>query len=706
MKIKSLLIGMLASVALVGCTDEGFENGTESGKQSELVRGDAYMSFVINTATNSSRGAFDGTTSGDTDADADDNKHHLAASVLENHVEKLLLVIAKVDDTTEELYTSVKIKEKDGVANGYVGYPAVTTANGQATMNDPIRLDYTGKYKVLAIVNPVQDVIDIVTAADGNHLEAYENILTNYSEEAYTMKDGKIISFQMSNKSECVINATASHSVPTNPYLASIPVERTISKTTWRPNTIAPPSGTTVPEKFLKEDGTMKENVYAVKVNVGKATATTGSFWFKDATESTTNGVTKTYDAYYYGYNLNKAKDVTGKYYWVLLKDGFTMDEGGKITVDDIEAIFTDNFVKVTVKDEEGNETEVDYEYTGVLDKETIDGWVDENNDLESLVGKEVKAKLLADEFDVAKGRVKDDFVESLTFDYSMGNPDPKNAVYYYINLTHYAHTNKADKVYTLRHVGSRIMGILNDNEWLVTPTLSYKNKLQDVNDKAALLKSGNINADDQKMFLPLPTGTSEGTANDDLEEGQQPTSHDGVDVGYFMDYIMENAPQSPAIDNITGLVLVGNIYDENGNLVPVLYKYGNNYYRSLRALVNAQATPLKYKDDADKEYTLTENSTDDQAIKAGIDVYKDGRCFYYSSQIKHLDDGVEATKGIMEYAIMRNNVYSLKVSSVTEIGDAQLSLTPSVDISDIRSYVDLEVTMLPWIVRFNDIKL
>ena len=697
---------MLASVALVGCTDEGLENGTESGKQSELVRGDAYMSFVINTATNSSRGAFDGTTSGDTDADADDNKHHLAASVLENHVEKLLLVIAKVDDTTEELYTSVKIKEKDGVANGYVGYPAVTTANGQATMNEPIRLDYTGKYKVLAIVNPVQDVIDIVTAADGNHLEAYKNILTNYSEEAYTMKDGKIISFQMSNKSECVINATASHSVPTNPYLASIPVERTISKTTWRPNTIAPPSGTTVPEKFKNEDGTMKENVYAVKVNVGKATATTGSFWFKDATESTTNGVTKPYDAYYYGYNLNKAKDVTGKYYWVLLKDGFTMDEGGKITVDDIEAIFTDNFVKVTVKDEEGNDTEVDYEYTGVLDKVTIDGWVDENNNLESLVGKEAKAKVLEDEFDVAKARVKADFVESLTFDYSMGKPDAADAVYYYINLTHYAHTNKADKVYTLRHVGNRIMGILNDNEWLVTPSLDYGNKLQDVNDAAALLKSDNIEADNQKMFLPLPTGTSEGTAYDDLEEGQQPTSHDGVDVGYFMDYIMENAPQSPAIDNITGLVLVGNIYDEDGDLVPVLYKYGNNYYRSLRALVNAHPS-LKYTGEDDKEYALTENSTDEQADKVeGLDVYPKGRCFYYSSQIKHLDDGVEATKGIMEYAIMRNNVYSLKVSSVTEIGDAQLSLTPSVDISDIRSYVDLEVTMLPWIVRFNDIQL
>ena len=59
-----------------------------------------------------------------------------------------------------------------------------------------------------------------------------------------------------------------------------------------------------------------------------------------------------------------------------------------------------------------------------------------------------------------------------------------------------------------------------------------------------------------------------------------------------------------------------------------------------------------------------------------------------------------------MEYAIMRNNIYSLAVKTVTEIGDAQLELTPSTPIEDIRAYVDLEVTILPWIVRFNDLAL
>ena len=441
--------------------------------------------------------------------------------------------------------------------------------------------------------------------------------------------------------------------------------------------------------------------VYAVEVNVGQATASTGSYWFKDATTSTTNGVTKPYDAYYYGYNLNKAKDVAGNYYWVLLKDGFTMDNGGKITTDDVEAIFKDEFVKVKVADENGVLTETNYKYIGVLDKETVEGWVDENNDLESLIGKEVEAELLAEDFDDAKERAADDaFIEGMTFDYTMA---PVANDCYFVNLTHYALTNKADKVYTLRHIEDRVMGTLGDNEWLVTPTLNYENKIEDVNAAAAVLTSSNINAETQTMFLPLPTNkTSEGTSVDDKAEN---AIHNGVDVGYFMEYIKENAPKTPGTENITGLVLAGNIYDKNGDLVKVLYKYGKNYYRTLRALVNAQATALKYTGTDGKEYTLTENSTDDQAKAAGIDVYTEGRCFYYSSQIKHLDDGLEGA-GVMEYAIMRNNIYSLGVKSIQDIGDATLNLTPNTPISDIRAYVDLEVTILPWIVRFNDLEL
>ena len=692
---------MLACTALVvGCADDVIENGAVSQKQPELVRGDAYVSFVINTSTNSSRGT---TTAGDTHPNAEDNKHHVAGVETENTVNELLLVIAKVNDesATNDLYTEVMTEAEKQVANGYVGYPAFTATGTSIKMNAPIRLDYTGKYKVLAVINPADDLKAKITEG-GNHKAAYEAILAHEGTAAYKTitKEGKEeLSFQMSNQSECLIEAKVENNVPTNPVVASIAVERTTSKTTWRP-TNAIPEGVTIPATL---EG--KENLYAVKVNVGKATAEIANYWFKDVLTSTTEGNTATYDAFYYGYQLNKAKHTDGKFYWVLLAPGFAPDEGGKIDANDVTAIFEDAFYtkdELDVLDDEDN-------YTGVIDDQTLE-WTDDavegtDDKLASIIGSEETAKVLKDSYKDAKDRATDAFIQGLTFVYPTMSNNDADATHYFVNLTHYALTNLADKVYAVRHTDGGIMKALT-NDWLLTPALTYGNTLAEVNKAAAALTSTNIDSD--KTFKPLPTSASrnDGIANDELKEGETATTHDDKAVGYFMEYLMENAPKAPTTDNITGIVLAGNIYDNTGALVPVLYKYNQKYYRSLRALVNANPN-LTYKvEGVETPVNLTENSTNDQAKAAGVDVYEKGRCFYYSSGIKHVDDGSAETSGVMEYAIMRNNIYSLAVNGVTEIGDAQLTLTQSTPIEDIRAYVTLEVSILPWIVRFNDIEL
>ena len=104
MKIKSLLIGMLACTALVGCSDDVIESITPENEnpQSALVRGDAYLNFVINTATNSSRSAIDGKTEGDTHESTDHSQHKNAGTDLEREVKEILLVIAKADERSKE----------------------------------------------------------------------------------------------------------------------------------------------------------------------------------------------------------------------------------------------------------------------------------------------------------------------------------------------------------------------------------------------------------------------------------------------------------------------------------------------------------------------------------------------------------------------------------------------------------------------------
>ena len=103
----------------------------------------------------------------------------------------------------------------------------------------------------------------------------------------------------------------------------------------------------------------------------------------------------------------------------------------------------------------------------------------------------------------------------------------------------------------------------------------------------------------------------------------------------------------------------------------------------------------------------MTENTADaDADLVNNLDVYYDGKCYYYSAQIKHFEDGKDNAAGVMEYAIMRNNIYSLAVTNVKGIGSATLTLTPNAPVVDVSAYVNLEVNILKWIVRFNDLDL
>lgn len=53
----------------------------------------------------------------------------------------------------------------------------------------------------------------------------------------------------------------------------------------------------------------------------------------------------------------------------------------------------------------------------------------------------------------------------------------------------------------------------------------------------------------------------------------------------------------------------------------------------------------------------------------AGTRLYYNGRC-YYTYTIRHADDGDTATDGVMEYAIVRNNVYKLDINAIRDLGN------------------------------------
>lgn len=60
-----------------------------------------------------------------------------------------------------------------------------------------------------------------------------------------------------------------------------------------------------------------------------------------------------------------------------------------------------------------------------------------------------------------------------------------------------------------------------------------------------------------------------------------------------------------------------------------------------------------------------------------------------------------------MEFAIMRNNIYSLAVTDINMIGDPFVDPTPNIpdEYPDNKTALNVEVKILPWIVRYNDIE-
>lgn len=74
----------------------------------------------------------------------------------------------------------------------------------------------------------------------------------------------------------------------------------------------------------------------------------------------------------------------------------------------------------------------------------------------------------------------------------------------------------------------------------------------------------------------------------------------------------------------------------------------------------------------ADGIYTVRINQDDKKTAELlaeyGARTYEDATC-YYTWWIRHANDGDDETKGVMEYAIVRNNIYELNVTGIYSLG-------------------------------------
>lgn len=713
MKAKFLWASLLLFAGITACTDDTIESPAGNGPAGEGTPAYLSISFSAN-AGSSTKAAGDNT--GDQDGTAEDSEHANAGTADEVAVKTALIVVVPTDAQSggtgfAKLYsasassTGAGDETLGGTENEDAAVTVINETTKTYSTDTPIEVTATDagiEYKVLVVVNPVASLTTSYTgiASGINDLaqaqQLYNAITTgNYTSAtpdatyitAASELGSKDKGFMMANRAECVKTVTTANTVE-NPAKFDLDVERVLSKITFRPNGGATPN-----------------YIYKVESTIGaafKAETKEGAYDTKFGGEGS--------PVYGKG-TFNKGHDVAGNEVWILydndskfigvFAENGTVSEEGQYKGRPL-------FVKLTPKTQE--------EYTAGTDEEKK-GWY---------VGTKAGASFTEeDEINSVTLEMKEDASASTTKTF-------------YVKLEGYALTNLSKSVNYVRHtidVGGSIespFGTLTTNgKYLYTPGWEAKNavafdgdgnfpsgtvgstwfynSLAEVSDESkTLTPTGLANSTYFKTFADAAEnpGTVTGDGNQHNQSGNSLP-----DVGYLLGYCFENSVEADQQRHglTTGISFVATIWeDEACTSKPLerLYLYAGNNFESIQGIVDAYAgnVPEAVKNLAAKE-AKGEIISKEELEKAAIDRYEGNVCYYYTNRIKHFDNADDKTMGVMEFAIMRNNIYSLAVKTISNLGDPFIDPTPGIENESKEAALQIEAEIVPWIVRYNDIE-
>ena len=115
-----------------------------------------------------------------------------------------------------------------------------------------------------------------------------------------------------------------------------------------------------------------------------------------------------------------------------------------------------------------------------------------------------------------------------------------------------------------------------------------------------------------------------------------------------------------------------------------VLYYFQRKFYDSAEALAAAVSA-------------TGSSSNKYQARK--FEKTDDGYRCYYKYWIRHLDNNKPTEMGVMEFAVVRNNLYRMLITSVSDLGDGDPRIIPDTP-DEGETYLKVVLNVKPWIVR------
>ncbi|MCD7721497.1 MAG: Mfa1 family fimbria major subunit [Prevotellaceae bacterium] len=263
----------------------------------------------------------------------------------------------------------------------------------------------------------------------------------------------------------------------------------------------------------------------------------------------------------------------------------------------------------------------------------------------------------------------------------------------------------------------TKLLGVEASNNWIIDTDAATKFGWTSLTDLSANF-SYNLGSDLEWTSLSSLNNA------DDPSNWTGETEENVDKTGYYVwRYVTENT--IPSVDDqkhgiSTGVVFKGtiNVTVDEGT---TLYAFGSTLYAGWSAVAaaveaaNDQTNPLTVAyDKVLEQMEIDENEgtpTADElaAADAGISAYtvdENGNYnVYYYYWNRHNNNGIDEIMGRMEFAVVRNNVYKLSVTAINQFGYPEGD-TPDPDDPDESTeyYFQVDVVILPWVVRLNNI--
>ena len=177
--------------------------------------------------------------------------------------------------------------------------------------------------------------------------------------------------------------------------------------------------------------------------------------------------------------------------------------------------------------------------------------------------------------------------------------------------------------------------------------------------------------------------------------------------------YCLENCMFRPAQLQAyaTGVLIKCNIsipenhcFDENGQTVAASFQPSTMYYFNYNFYTTLTAVNKIGKANIPSSANPTDEELAEYNIKRFIKSEGSHNCFY-NYWIKHLDNGMPTYMGVMEYAIVRNNIYDITITNIAGLGDGTPNTDPEIPVEK-KGYLDVDFDVMPWIVRSQNAEL